>query len=737
MAPSTVAALVAAAQCATLVDGLTAHAAAATEAEDTPVTRVVGLLKGMAKTGKAEMEEDESLYKKLKCWCNNNDYAKAEAIEKSEAKIGDLKATIESLAGTTAELKATLKEVNEELDADKKALAEATSLREKQLGEFNNMEKDSIQAIENLKAAITVLAKHHDEGNDSSVAGGPVFKTEKDSWSFLQLGAAATKFPSEAERSFDKLMVDEDMLDSVDAGVPSSSAVVEAAAPAKPAPPAAAMLQSGSAWSPADVAVVQKAIVFAQARARNSEGYYPAYTPQSGEIFGVLKQLHEEMENDLSEAQKKEKDRAVDFEALRTAKTDEIKNGEQMQEEKEDQLANADNLRAEAKEDLKDEEASLDADKKFMKNLKETCSKADKDFEVRKDARVEELKAISETIDILQGDEARDAMASTFSFVQTSRTQSTSHLRKKAATALRRVAQRSSDPRLSLLVTSVQLDSFSKVKKAIDDMVGVLTQQQEDEVKKADYCKSELQDNEMDMEKGQTRQSDLDAKVTKLASDVKTLEDEIASAKAEIESSHVNLQRASMNRKQENLDFQKVMADQRITTAVLKKALNRLATYYDLVQTRPGQSFIQVQQTPPVPQMEFKKSGGATGVMEMIEKLIYDAKELMADSKTAEVDAQAEYEEMVSNTNAVVKALQKSVVTKTKAKGAAAKEMRATQSDLNSQMKELESLNKYNAELHEECDYILKNFDVRQQGRRTEIEGLQQAKQILNGADLA
>jgi len=50
---------------------------------------------------------------------------------------------------------------------------------------------------------------------------------------------------------------------------------------------------------------------------------------------------------------------------------------------------------------------------------------------------------------------------------------------------------------------------------------------------------------------------------------------------------------------------------------------------------------------------------------------------------------------------------------------------------------ELENLGKTLADLHAECDYVMKNFMIRQKGRSEEIEALQQAKQILSGADLS
>jgi len=312
---------------------------------------------------------------------------------------------------------------------------------------------------------------------------------------------------------------------------------------------------------------------------------------------------------------------------------------------------------------------------------------------------------------------------------------SSQHRRQAAAKALRLAAKKAQDPQLSVLATAVELDAFTKVKKAIDDMIAMLTQQQEDEVKKTDWCKAELQSNEMATARGETQQADIEAHIAKLESDIKELMAGIADAKSNIASAQLNLQRATMTRKQENQDFQKTVADQMVTIEVLKKALDRLATYYDLVQTS-GQSWIQ-RQTPDVPQMEYSKSKGATGVMEMIEKLIHDSQELMSDSKKAESDAQLAYEKLIADTNTEVKALQEEVVSKTQAKVDAEKDLRDAKADLAATIRELEGLAKYNSELHAECDYVLKNFDLRQQARREEIVALQQAKQILNGASLS
>merc|ERR1719263_888267 len=121
----------------------------------------------------------------------------------------------------------------------------------------------------------------------------------------------------------------------------------------------------------------------------------------------------------------------------------------------------------------------------------------------------------------------------------------------------------------------------------------------------------------------------------------------------------------------------------------------------------------------------------------MIEKLIGEAQTMTKDARKAESEAQAAYETLIADTNGSVEALSKEVVTKTKNKAQATKDKQMTGQNIIDTVKELEGLNKYNGDLHTECDYTLQNFDVRQTARSQEIEALQQAKQILSGASLS
>merc|ERR1719482_1167550 len=115
-------------------------------------------------------------------------------------------------------------------------------------------------------------------------------------------------------------------------------------------------------------------------------------------------------------------------------------------------------------------------------------------------------------------------------------------------------------------------------------MISTLQIQQADEVKKNDYCKAELQENEMTIMKTEDLRDDLNAKIGSLESTITTLTQEIADAKKAINQAQVDLQRASQDRQVENLDFQKTIADQTMTIEILHKAMDRLAEFYDSVE---------------------------------------------------------------------------------------------------------------------------------------------------------
>ena len=99
-----------------------------------------------------------------------------------------------------------------------------------------------------------------------------------------------------------------------------------------------------------------------------------------------------------------------------------------------------------------------------------------------------------------------------------------------------------------------------------------------------------------------------------------------------------------------------------------------------------------------------------------------------------EEDAQKAYEDTTKETNKSINAKVKDITTKTEEKGQAEADRAEATQERDGVMKELEDLALQNKDLHAECDYTLKNFEIRQTARMQEIEALKQAKAILSGA---
>merc|ERR1719514_309 len=131
-----------------------------------------------------------------------------------------------------------------------------------------------------------------------------------------------------------------------------------------------------------------------------------SYAPQSGAIFGILKQMKETFESNLSASQKEEMTNQQAYDDLKAAKETEIKAGTDQRDTKTQELADTDQKLADSKQDLDDTRNTLSADQKFLLNLKETCQTTDQEWEERQKARQEELQACSEALAILSSDDA-------------------------------------------------------------------------------------------------------------------------------------------------------------------------------------------------------------------------------------------------------------------------------------------------------------------------------------------
>merc|ERR1711990_1120950 len=126
-----------------------------------------------------------------------------------------------------------------------------------------------------------------------------------------------------------------------------------------------------------------------------------------------------------------------------------------------------------------------------------------------------------------------------------------SERRAQASKLLSSVAKKLQNPRLATLAVRVRLDAFTRVKKAIDDMVAQLLKEKEDEIKHKDFCVEEFNTNQLQTEEKEREKSDLLAKIEDLEMTIKTLSADIDRLKSEIKESQVQMKRAGEDREKQ------------------------------------------------------------------------------------------------------------------------------------------------------------------------------------------
>merc|ERR1740121_3454244 len=311
---------------------------------------------------------------------------------------------------------------------------------------------------------------------------------------------------------------------------------------------------------------------------------------------------------------------------------------------------------------------------------------------------------------------------------------------------------------------------FEKVIKMIDYMVKLLKEEQVADDDKKEYCSIQF-DSSDDKQKALERKlGQVKTAISTAEDGIATLKDEIAALTADIKALDKDVAEATAQRQAENKEFQEMIASDSAAKELLGIAKNRLNQFYNpkLFKAAPKRELsaeerILVSQggtatptpapagiagtdvtalsqvAPPPPPATWdayaKKSGENTGVIAMIDLLIKDLTKEMTEGKTAEADAQADYEQMMRDSAEKRVADTQALTDKQGAKAGLEADLAAQNDEKAATTSELNATLEYIASLHAECDWLLKYFEVRNEPRNGEIDSLVSAKAVLSGAD--
>merc|ERR1740138_242484 len=222
------------------------------------------------------------------------------------------------------------------------------------------------------------------------------------------------------------------------------------------------------------------------------------YAPASGEIVGILKQLLEDMEKELADMTSEENAAIAEFDAMTAAKEKEIQQATESIETKLERKGSLAVKIVNLKNDLADAQDALAEDQKFAAELKKGCATAEAGYESRKKGRAGEAVAISETIKILNDDDALDLFKKTLPSPSLLQMTSDRDVRDEALSAFADLKDSKHSAQIGLIQLALmgKKAGFEKIIKMIDDMVVLLQEEQKDDEKQKEWCEAEFDKSE-------------------------------------------------------------------------------------------------------------------------------------------------------------------------------------------------------------------------------------------------
>merc|ERR1719453_1800078 len=147
------------------------------------------------------------------------------------------------------------------------------------------------------------------------------------------------------------------------------------------------------------------------------------------------------------------------------------------------------------------------------------------------------------------------------------------------------------------------------------------------------------------------------------------------------------------------------------------------------------------QGAPPPPPETFgaysKKSEESNGVIAMMDAMVADLDKEMQEAELEEKDSQAEYEEFMKDAAEKRVLDSKSITEKEGVKAEEEGNLEKNGQERLAKMKEALATVTVIEDLHKDCDWLLKNYDVRKEARVGETDALKKAKAVLSGADFS
>jgi chromosome segregation ATPase len=444
-----------------------------------------------------------------------------------------------------------------------------------------------------------------------------------------------------------------------------------------------------------------------------------AYESHSGGIIDTLNGLLEQATSQLDAATKAETTNKNNFDMLKQGLTDEIKFANKDMDESKKELAESGEIKAGAEGDLEVSSKALAEDIAALADLHGNCMAKAQDFEAETTSRGEELKALAMAKKAVV-ENTSGATEQSYDFMQMATSSDLKNT--EAVQFIKNLAKKHKAPALAQLASRIAsalrlnhgADVFAKIKGMVSDMIEKLEEEQAAAAELKQWCDKEIaeatakkDDATAELEKLNTKLESDSAHSAKLKEEVATLQKELAELAARTEE-------MDKIRGEEKAVYEKNRPEMEQGLKGVKLALKILNDYYAKADKSHDSS-----------------SGGASGIVGMLEVVESDFTKGLTEMIAAEEAAVAAYESETKDNEIEKATKEKDVEYKTKEFTSLDKTIGDVTKDRDGVADELDAVNNALKALDKKCTYKVESYEERKARREAEIAGLKEALDII------
>lgn len=480
------------------------------------------------------------------------------------------------------------------------------------------------------------------------------------------------------------------------------------------------------------------------------------------EIIGICKQLEENFNQDLDDANEREGKAETDFQKLLTAKTQAVSAGKQLVSQATSQLSSLTTKRGRLQDDLDATKESLAADQMFKKQLEESCHQVMEEHHKRQVFRHEELEAAQDAVDILSQDlvSGRMDQASGFqaSFLQLGAEASAEGGSKRSHSHRQHNHRRHGRTHRAKVQSQLVLGlrgsaggrkepavNFRLIHNMIDKTLLVLDTAQRKDDKEYAYCDREIKGAEGEQGDLTQQLQDLEAAKSEKNTTLEGLIDDIANLERSIKQQDELAANLTAARQAEHKEFVKSLVANNKAMELLEIARQRLQQMYE--RRGGGSALIQGgKPTLDAPRPDLKSakavlgdevpanSGRSNRVLDLIDQVKGGIKAETQAAQDNENAAQREYEQMVQSAKDIRSQDTDRLIARESSRTDTEVRLHAIVRDLAAATVRQTQVAALLGDLHKKCDQLMANYEPHKQARKLEVQSLNNAKTTLNVA---